>query len=95
VEVEGARVAEGLTVKKAMKLLGLSRTSYYRQIRGMKDYTAQPRKVISTQHSEVLGEVALKRLEAGHRRVRAVRCGVGEDLSGCCWEQPDELLSGA
>jgi putative transposase len=78
VEVEGARVAEGLTVKKAMKLLGLSRTSYYRQVRGMKDYTTQSRKVISTQHSEVLREVALKRVEAGHRRVRAYAVAWGK-----------------
>jgi putative transposase len=78
VEVEAARVAEGLTVKRAMKLLGLSRTSYYRQVRGMKDYTAQTRKVISTQHSEVLREVALKRVEAGHRRVRAYAVAWGK-----------------
>jgi hypothetical protein len=77
-EVEGARVAKGLTVKKAVKLLGLSRTSYYRQVRGMKDYTAQSRKVISTRHSEVLREVALKRVEAGHRRVRAYAVAWGK-----------------
>jgi hypothetical protein len=76
--VEAARVAEGLTVKRAMKLLGLSRTSYYRQVRGMKEYTAQTRKVISTQHSEVLREVALKRVEAGHRRVRAYAVAWGK-----------------
>jgi transposase InsO family protein len=78
-------VAEGLTVNKAMKLLGLSRSSYYRQVRGMKDYTAQSRKVISTQHSEVLREVALKRVEAGHRRVRAYAVAWGkisEDAAG-------------
>lgn len=78
-------MAEGLTVNKAMKLLGLSRSSYYRQVRGMKDYTAQSRKVISTQHSEVLREVALKRVEAGHRRVRAYAVAWGkisEDAAG-------------
>jgi len=69
--VEAARVGEGLTVKKAMKLLELSRTSYYRQIRGMKDYQARARKVVSANHEEILREVALKRVEAGHRRVRA------------------------
>jgi putative transposase len=51
--------------------LGLSRSSYYRQIRGMKDYIARGRHVISTRHAEILREVALKRVEAGHRRVRA------------------------
>ena len=70
-EVEVARVAEGLTVKRAMKLSGLSRSSYYRQVRGMKDYRERGRQVPSAQHREVLREVALKEVEAGHRRVRA------------------------
>jgi putative transposase len=69
--VEAARVAEGLTVKQAMELLGLSRTSYYRQVRGMKDYRKRPREVQSVKHAEVLREVAIQRVEAGHRRVRA------------------------
>jgi transposase len=66
--VEAARVAEGVTVKQAMKMLGLSRSSYYRQVRGMKDYRVRGRQAPSAQHREGLREVALKRLEAGHRR---------------------------
>ena len=69
--MEAARVAEGLTVKQAMKLLGLSRSSYYRQVRGMRDYHVQGRQAASAKHKEVLREVAIKRVEAGHRRVRA------------------------
>jgi len=61
-----------------MKLLGLSRSSYYRQVRGMTDYSARPRKVVSTEHAEVLREVALKRVEAGHRRVRAYAMAWGK-----------------
>jgi transposase InsO family protein len=76
--VEAARVEEGLTVSGAMKLLGLSRSSYYRQVRGMTDYSARPRKVVSTEHAEVLREVALKRVEAGHRRVRAYAMAWGK-----------------
>jgi transposase InsO family protein len=76
--VEAARVSEGLTVKQAMKLLGLSRTSYYRQVRGMQDYSARSRNVDSHQHREVLCEVALKRVEAGHRRVRAYALAWGK-----------------
>jgi transposase InsO family protein len=64
-------LAEELTVKEAMELLGLSRSSYYRHVRGMRDYQIHARKVLSTQHAGVLREVALKRVEAGHRRVRA------------------------
>lgn len=76
--MEVARVAEGLTVKQAMKLLGLSRTSYYRQVRGMKDYRVRGRQAPSAQHKEVLREVALKRVEAGHRGVRAYAVAWGK-----------------
>ena len=77
-EVEAARGGEGLTVKQAMKLLGLSRSSYYRQVRGMKDYQVRGRQVASAEHKEVLREVALKRVEAGHRRVRAYALAWGK-----------------
>lgn len=76
--MEAARVAEGLTIKRAMKLLGLSRTSYYRRVHGMIDYRAHPRKASSRQHAEILREVALKRVEAGHRRVRAYALAWGK-----------------
>jgi len=78
--VEAARVTEGLTVKATMELLGLSRTSYYRWVRGMTDYRAHPRKFPSSQHAEVLREVALKRVEAGHRRIRAYAMAWGKLL---------------
>lgn len=80
--MEAARVAEGLTVKQAMKLLGLSRSSYYRRVRGMKDYRAGGRQAPSSQHREVVREVALKRVEAGHRRVRAYALAWGKFTSG-------------
>jgi transposase InsO family protein len=80
--VEAARVAEGLTVKQAMKLLGLSRSSYYRQVRGMKDYRARGRRAASATHKEVLREVALKRIEAGHRRVWAYAVAWGKVTAG-------------
>ena len=80
--MEAARVAEGVTVKQAMKLLGLSRSSYYRRVRGMKDYRARGRQAPSSQHREVLREVALKRVEAGHRRVRAYAVAWGKLTAG-------------
>ena len=76
--MEAARIAEGLTIKQAMKLLGLSRSSYYRQVRGMKDYRGRRRQAPSVQHREALREVALKRVEAGHRRVRAYAVAWGK-----------------
>jgi transposase InsO family protein len=69
--VEAARVEEGLKIEPAMRLLGMSRTSYYRQVRGMTDYQPKPCQRLSVQHREVLKQVALKRPEAGHRKVRA------------------------
>lgn len=77
-EVEAARVAEGLTVRAAMEILGLSRTSYYRRVRGMTDYKARRRGSPSVRHLEVLREVALRRVEAGHRRVRAYALAWGK-----------------
>lgn len=76
--MESARVAEALSVNKAMRILGLSRSSYYRQVRGMKDYTVRPRPVSSARHAEIYREVALKRVEAGHRRVRAYAMAWGQ-----------------
>ena len=61
-----------------MKLLGLSRSSYYRQVRGMKDYRVRGRQRASSKHQEVLREVAIKRVEAGHRRVRAYAVAWGK-----------------
>src|SRR5258708_19130882 len=61
-----------------MKLLGLSRRSSYRQGGGMKDYRQRPRDVPSAKHIEVLREVAIKRVEAGHRRVRAYALAWGK-----------------
>lgn len=55
----------------ALKLLGMSRTSYYRRVWGLVDYQPRPRPVVSVQHRDVLREVALQRPEAGHRKVRA------------------------
>ncbi len=65
-------------MKAAMEILGLSRTSYYRRVRGMIDYQARRRGAPSTQHIDVLREVALKRVEAGHRRVRAYALAWGK-----------------
>jgi hypothetical protein len=76
--VEAARVAEWLPIKQAMKLLGLSRSSYYRQVREMRDYRVRGRQAPSGQHREALREVALKRVEAGHRRVRAYAVARGK-----------------
>lgn len=80
--METARVAEGLTVEQAMKSLGLSRSSYYRHVRGMKDYRVRGREVPSGRHREALREVALKRVEAGHRRVRAYAVAWGKLTAG-------------
>ena len=48
----------------------------------MKDYQAQGRQAPSSQHREVLREVALRRVEAGHRRVRAYALAWGKLIAG-------------
>ena len=62
---------EGLKIEPAVRLLGMSRSSYYRQVRGMTDYQPKARQRVSIQHRETLRQVALRRPEAGHRKVRA------------------------
>ena len=69
--MEAARAEEGLKIEPAMRLLGMSRSSYYRQVRGMTDYQPKRRQRVSIQHRDALKQVALKRPEAGHRKVRA------------------------
>jgi transposase InsO family protein len=44
----------------------------------MKDYQVRGRQAASAKHKEVLREVALKRVEAGHRRVRAYALAWGK-----------------
>ena len=48
----------------------MSRTSYYRRVRGLVDYTRRGRSQASAQYRQTLQEVALRRPEAGHRKVR-------------------------
>jgi putative transposase len=84
--VEEARVEASLPVVRATRLLGLSRTSYYRQVRGMKDYKRQGRRSASSEHSALLREVALRRPEAGHRKVR---------LYAIAWERLEADCEGA
>ena len=65
-----------------MRLLGMSRSSYYRKVRGMRDYQAKPRPRVSLQHRDVLKDVALERPEAGHRKVRAYALAWQRVLAG-------------
>ena len=67
-----------LPVVRAMQLLGLSRTSYYRRVRGMRDYQRQGRCSPSVEHNATLRRVALERPEAGHRKVRQYAIAWGE-----------------
>ncbi len=61
-----------------MELSGQSRTSYYRHVRNMVDYVSHPRRTVSEQHDSLLRTVALRRPEAGHRRVRAYAIAWGD-----------------
>jgi hypothetical protein len=57
--MESARGAED-SGESGMEILSLSRSSYYRQVRRMTDDKADRRPAESTQHAEVLCEVAFK-----------------------------------
>jgi len=69
-------------VKRAMELSGQSRTSYYRHVRNMVDYVSRPRKAVSVLQDDLLRTVALRRPEAGHRRVRAYAIAWGDLMPG-------------
>jgi len=58
-------------VQWATKILGVSRTSYYRHVRGMVDYERHSKESASAGYREKLRGVALRRPEAGHRKVQA------------------------
>jgi len=77
-EVEKARSEMSLSVAGAIQLLGLSRTSYYRHVRGMIDYRRQGRPSPSANHSAILRNVALQRYEAGHRKIRQYAIAWGQ-----------------
>ena len=64
-DVEAGRVAEGLAVKQAMQLLGLSWNRFYRQVHRIKDYGKRSRESQSAKHTEALHEVAFRPVEVG------------------------------
>ena len=75
-----------MTIDHAMRLLDMSRSSYYRHVRGMVDYPPKGRAKPSLQHQDVLRDVALQRPEAGHRKVRAY---------AVAWQKISTALAGA
>ena len=87
-------MGEGLTVKAAMAVLGLSRSSHYRQVRGMIDYKCHGRKTESTQHAEVLREGGVRAGGSGASAGESLCDSLGETLAGQGRQQSDELLSG-
>jgi hypothetical protein len=96
-DVEAARVAEGLTVKQAMKLLGIGIVAAQLLPPGARDEgLASPRS--SNRISQAQRRIARssdQTCRSGRSSSAHLRHGIGEDIHGCGGEQPDELLSGA
>lgn len=64
--MEAARVAEGLTVRAAMEILGLSRSTYYRKVRGMLTMRLIHAKLDRHSTLRFCVRWRSKRVEAGH-----------------------------
>lgn len=72
--IEEARKEERLSINKASKILGLSRTEYYRKVYGMKDYQKKEKiaKDIAPEKKEAIERLSLMDQEYGHKKIWAL-----------------------
>lgn len=72
--IETARKQEGLSVNKACKALGLSRTNYYRKVYGMRDYHKKGQPPITTEPAKLqaIYDLSLENPEYGHKKIWAL-----------------------
>jgi transposase InsO family protein len=72
--IEAVRREENLSINKASKILGLSRTEYYRKVYGLRDYQKKEkvRKEIVPEKKQVIERLSLKDHEYGHKKIWAL-----------------------
>jgi transposase InsO family protein len=72
--IEAARKEENLSINGACRILGLSRTGYYRKVYGMRDYQEKEKiiKEIAPEKKEAIGRLSLKDQEYGHKKIWAL-----------------------
>ena len=80
--IEETRKEEGLSVSKACKALGLSRTVYYRKAYGLCDYRKkeQPQIITEPVNRQAIYDLSVNNPEYGHKKIWALmnyRHGIG------------------
>lgn len=80
--IEAARKEEGLSINRACKILGLSRTGYYRKAYGLCDYRKKDRipTTIEPVDRQAIYDLSVNNPEYGHKKIWALmnyRHGVG------------------
>ena len=72
--IESARKEEGLSIKRACSILGLSRTSYYRKVYGLIDYQKRQKAIVEIEPSKkrVIEKLSLMDSEYGHKKIWAL-----------------------
>lgn len=69
--IEAAREEEQISINRACKILGLSRTGYYRKVYGLRDYHKKERvaKRIEPVKKEMIEKLSLINPEYGHKKI--------------------------
>jgi transposase InsO family protein len=72
--IEAAREQEHLSINKACRILGLSRTGYYRKVYGLRDYQKKKKieKKGADEKKEAIKRVSLMDQEYGHKKIWAL-----------------------
>jgi len=72
--IETARKEEKISINKACRILGLSRTEYYRKVYGLRDYQNKEKvkKEIAHEKKEAIERLSLKDQEYGHKKIWAL-----------------------
>lgn len=72
--IEAARKEEHLSINRACKILGLSRTEYYRKVFGLRDYQKKGKHIreIEPEKKETIKQLSLAEHEYGHKKIWAL-----------------------
>ena len=72
--IEAAREEEQISINRACRILGLSRTEYYRKVYGLRDYQKKERviKEVAPEKKEAIERLSLTDQEYGHKKIWAL-----------------------
>lgn len=72
--IEAARKEEEISINRACRILGLSRTEYYRKVYGLRDYQRKEKvaKEVAPEKKEAIERLSLTDQEYGHKKIWAL-----------------------